>query len=168
MITITKTDPDLKPIYFVSSALNLSSIRHHEKVLMVKDGKAHGTDGNRIHIAETSIADGHYEIVKRLKTVIILDKVDENDYPDITPILNRDYENPIDTSGLDYEDAKQTGFPYHLAYINRDGFVISPKKLQDIMTFCNFEIEYADQTSAIAFKSEYAEAYLMPYRKIKK
>jgi len=165
MITLTNKQEDFENIYFVSGALSIkSTYRAYKTVLKVENDKIYATDGGRLHVANIKmLKDGFYQIIKRTKTLMVLENAECDSYPNLNDIFQIDYKHNIDTGHLDYNTEKEMGFCYQIALINRSGFIVIPKQINDIMSFGDFEISYHKTTEPLFFKHNSGkEAYLMP------
>ena len=163
METLNKSHVDFKSIYFAAGALNLKANRVFKTVLLVKDGNVYATDGCRLHIATIeNLKDGYYQVVKKTKTLILLATATCDLYPDIDCITTINYKYTIDTDILDHNEGKDTGFAYHVALINKAGFVIIPKQVNDVLQQDRFEISYNKHNQPVFFHNSNKAAYIMP------
>jgi hypothetical protein len=87
-------------VYWLTHIENVKDdYRQHVRTVLIKDGFAYKTDGKRMtrlkideHVE--SPEDGVYEVLKRIKSRVILMKLDEETrWPEVEDLFNVDFEN---------------------------------------------------------------------------
>lgn len=92
MITFDENNKNLAGLQWVARAVCRDKLTRGTGralgVIHVKDNKAIGTDGQRLHIADVNdIPDGNYQVIKNNKTLMLLEPVGDIDYPDVSIIF---------------------------------------------------------------------------------
>lgn len=104
LIEIEKSDPRFHEIRFCAAALskNKHDKRGHVKNIKVSDGIMVATNGKRLHVCESpALEDGFYLVAKNTKSLIWLDKNDEDiKYPEFSEFEDIDVR---DNNGEDWE-----------------------------------------------------------------
>lgn len=163
MIIVMKTDPNFDGIYFTTGILKPKALRKFKKVLKVENGKVFTTDGGSLFVSPVTLGDGYYQLIKRTKTLVVLEDTKCDAYPEIADIININYQYTIDTSIIDYEKGKGNGYAYYIALINKAGFIIIPDRVNNVFSAGDFEISYNKLTEPVRFKHESGkQAYIMP------
>ena len=86
LIELESKDKEMDGFQFVLRSMfanpGKGDLRCAAHCIKIKDSRIIGTDGDRCHIYKTeeTYKDGYYRVLKRLKTDVILMKVDESDY----------------------------------------------------------------------------------------
>jgi hypothetical protein len=91
MIRLTKKDPtvssDYNSLYWLTSVqMTKDDTRHHMVTVHIDSGVAVKTDGARIHLACLlgDFPNGDYEIIKRTKSELILNMVNDGSLPELS------------------------------------------------------------------------------------
>jgi len=174
MIKFDRSQEDFYRILFVVSALDPKDYRDHVTYLKCENNVIVGTDSKRLHetrLLYTELPDGYYEIVKKTKTTLIIDKVkelDEAQYPNYSDMLNGkgsgekiEYKHNDDYKTIELASLLSADIARAMGQT-----ALNFRYVEDIVKSHEnyFDVYVKDSDSPVVFKSFAVRACIMPLR----
>ena len=173
MIKLNKSDEDFNKVLFVTSTELKKDNRDHIKYIKVENDVFVSTDGSRLHecITTLSAENGYYEIIKKTKSKIILDKVknlDEVYFPDYKDLFNTNIE-PVqftidNNKSVEYNASKLFADIVRLmgASAINFKFIMNILEIKNGLNYIDIFVDGPDK--AIILKGFKCQACIMPLR----